>query len=100
MIPRRSAGEFITGLPGDEMADCMATYVVDTAAGQFKRISFVWRPRVSGTQMDAASVAVVEKQLRMYNARDVDGFMNTIADDVQVCTCMRACMVWPSTKDA
>lgn len=77
-------GEFITGLPNDEMVDCMASYVVDQETGQFRRISFVWLPRSISTQMDAAAVKVVEQQLEAYNARDVDAFMSIIHENVQV----------------
>ncbi|KAG2496815.1 hypothetical protein HYH03_005221 [Edaphochlamys debaryana] len=43
--------EIITGLPGDGVADCMATYVVDIEAGKIKKATFVWSPRTDGVKL-------------------------------------------------
>lgn len=45
--------EIITGLPNDGVAECMATYVVDTTARPMliKKITFVWKPRTFGVKM-------------------------------------------------
>ncbi|PNH11080.1 hypothetical protein TSOC_002143 [Tetrabaena socialis] len=43
--------EIITGLPDNGVADCMATYVCDTAAGKISKITFVWYPRTDGVKL-------------------------------------------------
>ncbi|GLI61868.1 hypothetical protein VaNZ11_004338 [Volvox africanus] len=43
--------EIITGLPNGGVADCMATYICDVAAGKIKRITFVWQPRTDGVKL-------------------------------------------------
>ena len=49
--------EVITGLPGGEVADCIATYVCDVVGDKITRVSFVWRVRARGVGGDGDVVA-------------------------------------------
>lgn len=59
-------------------ADHKAT-IYQVAEGKIASMSFVW-----GQPADKNAEAIIQKQLDAYNAKDIDAFMATYADDVQL----------------